>query len=109
VEGDARPLPPGVELSAYRVVQEALTNALKHAGPARADVRIRYGTGSLDVIVVDDGRGRSDAGSLDGGVGHGLLGMRERVTLFGGELHAGPAAGSGFRVTARFPATPEAA
>jgi signal transduction histidine kinase len=99
VEGEERPLPPGVDLSAYRIVQEALTNALKHAGPARALVRIRYGDAALDVEVADDGAG-SDNG--DGG-GHGLVGMRERVSVFGGELRSGPRAGGGYAVHARLP------
>jgi signal transduction histidine kinase len=99
VDGARRPLPLGVELTAYRVVQEALTNALKHAGEARAEVTIRYGTEALDLEIVDDGRGNG-TGHVGG---HGLAGMRERVSIFGGELDAGPRAGGGFRVHVRLP------
>jgi signal transduction histidine kinase len=99
VEGDPRPVPLGADLSAYRIVQEALTNARKHAGDARATVTIRYRDRELEVEVADDGRG---SGNGDGG-GHGLVGMRERVALFGGELDAGPQTGGGFRVRARLP------
>ncbi|HEY6533067.1 MAG TPA: sensor histidine kinase [Acidimicrobiales bacterium] len=106
----------GVELSAYRVVQEALTNVIKHAGaPSRVDVRIRHESGSLAVEVVDDGRGaaapvavrashgydESSNGPTIGG--HGLLGMRERVELWGGELAVGPVPGGGYRVRALLP------
>jgi signal transduction histidine kinase len=100
VEGEPRPLPAGIDLSAYRIVQEALTNSLKHAGPARATVRICYGRAALEVQVWDDGRGAN--GRVDG-EGHGLIGMRERVALFGGELEVGPRPGGGFRVAARLP------
>ena len=94
---------PGVELSVYRVVQEALTNVIKHAGsPTRVDVYVLCRPGSLAVEVVDDGRGAASARSLDGG-GHGLLGMRERVELWGGEIVAGPVAGGGYRVSALLP------
>ena len=105
VEGRARRLPAAVDLSAYRIVQEALTNALKHAGQARADVVVRYGEGELDVRVADDGRGAAagiDSARLPGS-GHGLVGMRERVALFGGELAIGPRPGGGFEVRARLP------
>jgi signal transduction histidine kinase len=106
VEGEPGPLPPGVDLSAYRIVQEALTNTMKHAGPSRARVLVRYGTDDVELQVTDDGRGlpggdRAEPGSLP--QGHGLLGMRERVNLFGGELRAGPGPGGGFTVTARLP------
>lgn len=100
VEGAARPLPSGVDLSAYRIVQEGLTNALKHAGPARAEVLVRYGDRDLELEVSDDGRGRDDASN---GGGHGLVGMRERVALYGGELDAGPRPGGGFGLRARLP------
>jgi signal transduction histidine kinase len=100
VEGKPRPLPPGIDLSAYRIVQEGLTNALKHAGPASAEVVVRYGPRDLELEVRDDGRGR---GSGSNGGGHGLLGMRERVALYGGELAAGPRPGGGFALTARLP------
>lgn len=102
IEGVARPLPSGVDLSAYRIAQEALTNAFKHAGPAHAVVRVCYGPDVLEVQVVDDGRGA--AADLDGiGGGNGLVGMRERVALYGGELRAGPRAGGGYEVKARLP------
>jgi len=99
VEGDPRPLPPGIDLSAYRIVQEGLTNALKHAGPASAEVVLRYGAREIELEVRDDGRG---GGSGNGG-GHGLLGMRERVALYGGDLSAGPRPEGGFALTARLP------
>jgi signal transduction histidine kinase len=104
VEGTPSPLPAGVELSAYRIVQEALTNVVKHAGPARAQVTIRYRDRDLTVEVTDDGRGTVTSGS-DGraGTGHGLIGMRERVAAFGGDLETGPRPGGGFRVVARLP------
>ena len=94
VEGAPRPLPPGVDLSAYRIVQEALTNALRHAGGASARVVVRYEPDALELEVADDGPGPPDDPEASGG--HGLIGMRERVQLFGGELEAGPrpAAGS---------------
>jgi signal transduction histidine kinase len=89
------------------VVQEALTNVIKHAGtPTRVDVSVRYLPGMLAVEVVDDGRGLAARSSADGpadGSGQGLVGMRERVELWGGELSAGPARGGGFRVEARLP------
>jgi signal transduction histidine kinase len=95
----------GVELSAYRVVQEALTNVIKHAGtPTRVDVHLRHQPGSLAVEVVDDGRGAASlaANGVAAG-GHGLLGMRERVELWGGELAVGPVDGGGYRVSAVLP------
>lgn len=107
VEGDAEPLPPGVDLAAYRVVQEALTNSYKHAGPARARVRIGYEPGELVLEVTDDGRGAGEA-MADLGAGHGLVGMRERVALYGGELEAGRPRGGGFAVRARIPLAPKA-
>ncbi len=100
VEGRPRPLPPGVDLSAYRIVQEALTNALKHAGPARARVVLRFAEEDVELEIADDGRGPSGGR----GDGHGLAGMTERVALFGGELDTGPSNGRGFRVRARLPA-----
>ena len=99
VEGAPRPLPTGVDLSAYRVVQEALTNTLRHAEATRADVSLRYGDGELDVEVRDDGVGTGNGG----GSGRGLIGMRERVTAFGGSLETGPRNTGGFGVAARFP------
>jgi len=99
IEGEPVPLPPGVDISAYRIVQEALTNALRHAGPARARVLVRYGRGEVELEVTDDGRG---AEIIDEG-GHGLVGMQERVALFGGELSTGGADGGGYVVHARLP------
>ncbi|MFF7178006.1 histidine kinase [Streptomyces sp. NPDC008121] len=100
VRGEERPLPPSVGLTVFRIVQEALTNARKYAGQARARVRLTYGTDGLAVEVSDDGGGAADANS---GSGYGLLGMRERVALHGGTLEAGPLEGGGFRVVARLP------
>jgi signal transduction histidine kinase len=102
VEGRPRPLPAGVDLTAYRVVQEALTNTLKHAGPTRASVVVHYDRDAVVLSIRDDGR---VAASSDGS-GHGLTGMRERVTLYGGELHAGPDPEGGFAVIARLPVEP---
>jgi signal transduction histidine kinase len=99
IEGDPRPLPQAADLSAYRIVQEALTNALKHAGPARADVVVRFEAGAVTLEVRDTGTGAGQGG----GTGHGLVGMRERVAMFGGELEALPAPGGGFAVRARLP------
>ena len=105
IEGEPRTLSPGVDLAVYRLVQEALTNTLKHAGPqARAWVRIHYAGQGVNVEIEDDGRGA--AAGLPGngdGSGHGLVGMRERVALYGGELRIGPRSGGGFEVRARFP------
>ena len=98
IEGEPLELPPGVDLSAYRIVQEALTNALKHAGPATARVIVRYGDHDLELEVADTG-----AGAEPDGVGHGLVGMRERVSLYGGKVEAGPRDGGGFAVRARLP------
>jgi len=97
VEGTPRALPTALDLSAYRIVQEALTNTLKHAHAKRADVELRYGEAALDVVVRDDGSGDG------GGSGHGLIGMRERVAIFGGSLSAGAAEGGGYAVAASFP------
>ncbi|MGW0768486.1 sensor histidine kinase [Streptomyces sp. NPDC002676] len=102
VEGTARPLPPGVELCAYRVVQEALTNALKHAGRARARVELGYGTHDLTVRVTDDGEGAIQARVPTRG-GHGLIGMRERAKLYGGTISVGPRAEGGFEVHLTLP------
>jgi len=102
VEGTPSPLPAGVDLSAYRIVQEALTNVVKHAGPAQAQVTIGYRDRDVTVEVTDDGRGAAaPAGDGRGGTGHGLVGMRERVAAFGGDLETGPRPGGGFRVAAR--------
>ena len=102
-EGEPAPLPAGVDLSAYRIVQEALTNARKHAGPVRARVRVRYGAEAIEVEVVDDGApGGAPSGGANGS-GQGLVGMRERVALYGGELHAGRRPEGGFVVRATLP------
>jgi signal transduction histidine kinase len=93
-------VPPGVDFTAYRIVQEALTNVLKHAGPSRASVVVSNTAGALHIDVVDDGRGVNGRSS---GSGHGLVGMRERVGVYGGTLDAGPAPGGGFRVSAVLP------
>jgi len=104
VEGRPAHLPAGVDLSAYRIVQEALTNVVKHAGPARAQVAIRYRDHEVRVEVTDDGRGAAaPTGDGRARVGHGLIGMRERVSVFGGDLEVGPRPGGGFRVAARLP------
>jgi signal transduction histidine kinase len=95
-------LPAVVDLSAYRIVQEALTNVVKHAGEARVRVLLTYEAGRLDVEVSDDGRGAA-AELRDGGAGHGLVGMRERVALLGGELTTRPRSGGGFEIRARLP------
>jgi signal transduction histidine kinase len=107
VKGTPLQLPAGVDLSAYRIVQEALTNVVKHAGPAHAQVTIGYRDQDVTVEIVDDGRGAVPPAS-DGraGTGHGLTGMRERVAAFNGELQVGPRPGGGFRVAARLPLAP---
>jgi signal transduction histidine kinase len=98
VEGDRRPLPAGVDVCAYRIVQEALTNVMRHARPTRCEVLVRYGRATIELRVTDDGGG----GSVEAPVkpGHGLIGMRERAALFGGDLDAGPRQGGGFAVRA---------
>jgi signal transduction histidine kinase len=100
VEGERRALPAGIELSAYRIVQEALTNTLKHADGAHAEVHVRYGSDSLELEIVDDGRGGPARASSGG---HGLVGMRERVALYGGRLDAGRRAEGGFAVHVLLP------
>ncbi len=101
VEGTARPLPQGVDLSAYRIVQEALTNTIKHAGRVRSRVTLRYGDDELVVEVKDDGPG--PAADAREAAGHGLVGMRERVAALAGELHAGAGPDGGFLVRASLP------
>jgi signal transduction histidine kinase len=119
VDGERGPVPPGVDLSAYRIIQEALTNVIKHAGPATACVRVSYEKGAVALEITDDGPGRNDGrrgaapGRPDGSradavtspfsTGHGIIGMRERVAVFGGEFAAGPRDSGGFRVFARLP------
>lgn len=99
-QGEVRPLPFGVDIAAFRIVQEALTNIARHAGPANASVRLIYGERELTVEVEDDGRGSA---STPVGSGKGIVGMRERATALGGSLEAGPRSGGGFRVRARLP------
>ncbi|WP_446041243.1 sensor histidine kinase [Streptomyces sp. SID1121] len=110
IEGTARPLPSGVELTAYRIVQEALTNSRKHGGPdVGASVRLVYFDDGLGLLVEDDGRGAAHELYEDGGAdghGHGLIGMRERVGMVGGTLDAGPRPGGGFRISALLPLKP---
>ncbi|WP_394431860.1 sensor histidine kinase [Streptomyces sp. SGAir0957] len=110
VEGTPRPLPSGVELTAYRIVQEALTNTRKHGGPnAGASVRLVYFDDGLGLLVEDDGKGAPHELYEDGGAdgrGHGLIGMRERIGMVGGTLDAGPRPGGGFRISALLPLKP---
>ena len=102
-EGSRVELPRGVDLTAYRIVQEALTNVLKHAGRASASVVVSFEPGALGLEIVDDGRGVNGRSEATGRGGHGLLGMRERVAVYGGTLEAGPRRGGGFRVAVRLP------
>jgi len=103
VEGEAGSVSPGVDISAYRIVQEGLTNALRHADAGRADVRIAYRGDTVEIEIADDGRG----GPVNGhGAGHGLTGMRERVALYGGTLDAGPRPAGGWQLRARLPREP---
>jgi signal transduction histidine kinase len=99
VEGERYTLPRAVDLSAYRIVQEGLTNALKHAEAGQADVTVRYLPDELELEVRDDGRGATTSD----GLGHGLVGIRERVAIYGGEMTAGPANGRGFVLSTRLP------
>lgn len=99
VEGERPDLSPGVDLSAYRIVQEGLTNVLKHAKGARAEVLVRYIDSSVELEIADDGPGVSSGD----GEGHGLVGMRERVALYGGTIEAGPRSGGGFVLRAQLP------
>jgi signal transduction histidine kinase len=99
IEGEPVELPPGVDVSAYRIVQEALTNALKHAGPARAHVILRYLAHELELEVLDDGAGNGNGG----GSGHGLAGIRERVGLYGGSLESGSSPAGGYALRVRLP------
>ncbi|MCX5387206.1 sensor histidine kinase [Streptomyces sp. NBC_00083] len=104
VRGEKRPLPPSVGLTVFRIVQESLTNARKHAGTARAEVRLTYEPRAVSVEVSDDGTGAGPARTGGGtGSGYGLMGMRERAVLHGGTLEAGPLDGAGFRVAATLP------
>jgi signal transduction histidine kinase len=100
IEGEQAPLPPGIDLAAYRIVQEALTNTLKHAGQARASIVVRYAPAALELEISDNGAGTAAAVN---GSGHGLIGMRERATLYGGSLEAGARDNGGYAVRARLP------
>jgi signal transduction histidine kinase len=102
--GKRRTLPPGVELAGYRIVQEALTNVMKHAPGARARVRVAFEAESLQLEVEDDGTRSGPAGA-----GYGLAGMQERASMYGGSVEAGPLSDGGFRVVARLPATERSA
>jgi len=98
-DGDPFPLPRAIDLSAYRIIQEGLTNALKHARASHAEVTVRYGSDELQIEIRDDGRG---ATTTDG-LGHGLVGIRERVKIYGGEMSTGIATGGGFILSTRLP------
>ncbi len=102
VHGDTPALAPGVDLAGFRIVQEALTNVIKHAGKASVNVDLRYGERELEVVVTDDGPGTGDTHASPGD-GHGIVGMRERVALYGGWVEAAPRPEGGFRVQARLP------
>jgi signal transduction histidine kinase len=99
IQGAPNGIPPGIDVSGYRIVQEALTNVLKHAGPAVARVDVRYSADSVEIDVIDDGRG----GLTAPGTGNGLVGIRERVAIVGGEIEAGPVPDGGFAVHVRLP------
>jgi signal transduction histidine kinase len=103
IDGEARDLSPGLDLVAFRVVQEALTNAIKHAGPARALVTVTFTKRSLELEISDTGRGPALPDGDTDAPGQGLVGMRERLVLYGGELQTERARGGGFRVRARIP------
>lgn len=107
VEGEPQPLPPGLDLSAFRIVQEGLTNVMKHAGATRATVTIRYGPSGLELTIVDDGRGYDSTDSGPPRARYGHLGMRERVGLFRGQLRVGPRFGGGYEVVAFLPLDPD--
>lgn len=110
VSSSAAPLPSAVDSTAYRIVQESLTNVIRHAGPTRATVAVDYGTDALEVRVADEGSGDAPDGAAGTAstaeVGRGIAGMRERCGLLGGQLTAGPRPGGGFEVTARLPLAP---
>jgi signal transduction histidine kinase len=103
VEGRPAPLQAGLDLAAFRIVQEALANAAKHARANHAQVTVRYSQGAIELEISDDGRGSSGERTAHDGGGHGLVGMRERVALYGGSLDAGPRPAGGYRVHARLP------
>jgi signal transduction histidine kinase len=108
VEGESRPLSPALDLVSYRVVQEALTNAIKHAGPARAQVRVVFDGDCLELEIVDTGHGSAPGTIAPAPAGHGLMGMQERLALYGGQLEAGSGQGGGFTVHATIPLLDEA-
>jgi signal transduction histidine kinase len=99
IEGEQLVLPRAIDLSAYRIVQEGLTNSLKHAGARQADVALRYGANEVQVEVRDDGRGPS----TNDGLGHGLIGINERVKIYGGDMQVGAGSGGGFVLRAKLP------
>ncbi|MFL5956246.1 MAG: sensor histidine kinase [Solirubrobacterales bacterium] len=99
VEGERVPLPPAIDLSAYRIVQEGLTNVRKHAQASHAEVIVRFEAGQLQIDIRDDGIGTSTGD----GLGHGLVGVRERIRIYGGEMAAGPTAEGGFLLSTRLP------
>ena len=103
VDGEPFPLPRGLDLSAYRIVQEGLTNALKHASATLADVTVRYRPDDVEIEVRDNGLGSATTD----GLGHGLVGVRERVKIYGGEMTAGAATGGGFVLSTRLPLNDE--
>jgi signal transduction histidine kinase len=103
IEGQPRPLSTTLDLVAFRVVQEALTNVIKHAGPARARVTVVYTERALELEVVDTGRGQRSVQAVSGAVGHGLIGMQERLAQHGGELQTGVCSDGGFQLRARVP------
>jgi signal transduction histidine kinase len=102
IDGAPEPLPPGVDVAAYRIVQEALTNALKYSGGARTEVVVRYKSDGIEVEVIDEGTISTPAD----GIGRGLVGMQERVALFGGTVEAGKRSEGGYAVIARLPLDP---
>jgi signal transduction histidine kinase len=103
-----RELPTAIDQAAYRILRESVTNAIRHAGPARLVVSVGYGPGGLELLVADDGHGPRDSDHAEGG-GRGIVGMRERAALLGGELTVGPRPGGGFQVRARLPLQPQGA
>jgi signal transduction histidine kinase len=103
VEGQRRDLPPGLDLTAYRILQEALTNALRHASPNHTEVVVQYGERELRLEVLDDGDTASESPPPPARAGRGLIGMRARVTVYGGQLDAGRRPGRGYAVRARLP------
>ena len=105
IEGDSRPLPGMIDLVAFRVVQEALTNVIKHAGDASAEVKVAYTARALQIDIIDDGPGPGRADPEPAKSGHGLIGMQERLAVYGGELRTSRGRGGGFHVRARIPLT----